>query len=154
MIKKHLKIFILLLFPLLLSGCSNQYITGNGSGKEFYGAFRSIDFTHCDVVLYSVKTDQKCAGTLYLDNTQKAVKDENKVKWSEAQSNLACNDGTLLDINWKAHSLTNWNGEGLDQYNQKYEFHVITKKNYKELENNKKITSKDYEKLINELVKY
>lgn len=154
MIKKYIKLFVILLCPLFICGCCNQYITGNGAGQEFYGAFRSVDFSHCDVQLFNTKTNQKCAGTLYLNNAKKAVKDDNGVKWADAQANLSCSDGTLLDVSWKARSLTNWNGEGYDQYNRKYEFHVITEKNYKKLEKKHKITSKSYEHLIKEFVKY
>ena len=85
---------------------------------------------------------------------KRAVKDDNGVKWVDAQANLACSDGTLLDLNWKARTLTNWNGEGYDQYNRKYEFRVITSKQYKKLENTHKITSESYEHLIKEFVKY
>ncbi|MEI8129240.1 MAG: hypothetical protein WCG95_06440 [bacterium] len=154
MIRKQTKLFAILIFPLFIYGCSNQYLTGSGAGQEFYGAFRSVDFTHSDIQLYNTKTDQKCAGTLYIDNAKKAIKDDNGVKWVDAQANLTCNDGTLLDLSWKARTLTNWNGEGYDQYNRKYEFQVITNKQYKKLENSHKITSKSYEHLIKELVKY
>lgn len=154
MIKKNVKLVLFLFIPLFLTGCTNQYIIGNTLDREFYGAFKSVDFTHCDIQLFNPKTDQKCAGTLYLDNSKKAVKDETGKKWSDAQANLSCNDGTLLNINLKAHSLTDWSGEGYDQYNRKYEFHVITKKAYQKLENTHKISSKSYEPLIKELVKY
>lgn len=154
MTNKYLKLILILIFPVFLSGCANQYLQGNGAGQEFYGAFRSVDFSHCDIQLFNSKTNQRCAGTLYLDNSKKAVKDEDKKKWSDAQANLACSDGTLLHLDLKAHSLKEWNGEGYDQYNRKYEFHVISKKSYKNIENSHKITAKSYEQLINELVKY
>lgn len=154
MINKYFKLLALLILPLFLTGCANQYLQGTGAGQEFYGAFRSVDFSHCDVQLFNTKTNQRCAGVLYLDNSKKAVKDEDKKKWSDAHADLSCSDGTLLSINLKAHSLKEWNGEGYDQYNRKYEFSVVSKKNYKSIDNSHKITSKSYGQLVKELVKY
>lgn len=154
MIKKYMKLVLVLILPIFLCGCANQYLQGNGAGQEFYGAFRSVDFSHCDVQLFNTKTNQRCAGVLYLDNSKKAVKEEDKKKWSDAYANLSCNEGTLLDIKLRAHSLSEWKGEGSDQYNRKYEFNVISKKAYKQIENSHKITAKSYRQLINELVKY
>lgn len=154
MMKKQMTLLTVLIFSLFTCGCCNQYLVGSGAGQEYYGAFRSTDFTHSDIQLFNTKTNQKCAGSLYIDNAKKAVKDDNGIKWIDAQADLACSDGTLLDLNWKARTMTNWSGEGYDQYNRKYEFHVITKKIYNQLENKHKITPESYEKLIKELVKY
>lgn len=154
MINKYINLVLVLILPVFFCGCANQYMQGNGAGQEFYGAFRSVDFSHCDIQLFNTKTNQRCAGVLYLDNSKKAVKDEDKKKWSDAHANLSCSDGALLDINLRAHSLSEWQGEGYDQHNRKYEFHVISKKAYKKIDNSHKITAKSYEQLIKELVKY
>ena len=146
---------MLITLPVFLSGCVNQYISGNQiGGDEYYGALISRDLVQSDVQLFNINKRQKCAGTIFVDNAKNAVKDEKGVKWVDAQSNISCDDGTVLDLNWKAHTITNWSGEGYDQFNREYEFRVISKKQFKQIANNTKIKKVSYEEAINTLIRY
>lgn len=153
--KTYFKLITLITLPVFLSGCVNQYISGNQiGGDEYYGALMSRDLVQSDVQLFNINNRQKCAGTVFMDSVKNAVKDEKGVKWVDAQSNISCDDGTVLDLNWKAHTINNWSGEGYDQFGKRYEFRVITKKQFRQIAGDYKIKKSSYIEAVNELVKY
>lgn len=152
--KKITNISLILLATLLFSGCTNQYIIGrNGNGEEYIGALTNKDLVHSRIQLHNLKSKQTCAGDVYL--SPKATKDDYGQKFIEGISNISCSDKKVIEINWEAKSLQNWAGSGIDQFNNKYEFEVVSKKAFNNLTEEKtKYTIESYETLHEELVKF
>jgi hypothetical protein len=152
-VNKILNLLLFLIFCFLCTGCTNQYFIVDSGKETFYGSFLSRDFSQGDVQMQSEDNKIICAGVLFINEFSK-TKDDNNKKASEATIQMSCNDGRVLKGLLKGYTLTNWTGEIQDQYNKKYNINVVSKKVYKEETGLKKISKKDYNELIEELVKY
>jgi len=146
---KYINIMSILTICFMTCGC-NQYIKAESGQEMYYGAFKSVDLSHCDVQLFN--KEKRCAGVLFVDN--KRTKDDAGKKNSDAFMQLNCDDGKIIQTKLSAYTLTNWSGEGVDQFNNKYNFQVIPKKQYYELSDKYKIKSSSYRPAVKELVNY
>lgn len=145
------KVFYLLLIfclPLCFTGCSH-YISADVEAPNsglYYGAYRLSDLIHADVQLFKKDSDEVCGGVMYLFAPNKTSTFALKNIRSKAKMKLACSDGKLFDIDWELRRITynNGFGEGIDQFNNKYNFRTISKEEFKQISDNHKINNEAY----------
>lgn len=143
--KKSLFILSLFILGICSTGC-NQYITTeitDNDGNIYYGAYNRRDMIHADVKLYQKGTNKICDGIIFLNAPSRSITFKNDRV--DAKMILGCNDKTLMNINWqlKKRSFNKGFGEGVDQFNNIYQFKTISKKEFNEIATIKKIKYAD-----------
>ena len=120
-------------------GC-NKYIVSTTPENIYYGAFNRRDMIHADVKVYKLNSNQECDGLVVLNAPSRSITLKNDRV--DAVMKLACNDGTLLDLDWELRkgSFSSGSGVGIDQFNNKYEFKTVSKDVYKKIAEKNKIT--------------
>lgn len=137
---KILKIIIAMSIMISASGC-NQYIktTDTTNNHVYYGAFNRRDMIHADVIVFEKGSDKICDGAVYINAPSRSITFKNDRV--DAKMVLGCNDGTLMDLSWQLRkgSFNDGFGEGIDQLNNKYKFASISKSQFKEIAEVKKV---------------
>lgn len=141
--KKVKSIFLLCMIALVSSGC-NKYICVKSDNELFYGLFNRRDMIHADVKLYKKDSAVTCDGMIYLNSPSRMITLKNDDV--DANAIIGCSDKKLIKANFTMSKggFDRLNGEGLDQFNNKYLFETISKDDFVQ-----NVSGKKYE-LIND----
>lgn len=121
---------------LASSGC-NKYFISTTPENTYFGAYNRRDFIHADVRVYKKNSTQICDGSVYLNAPSRGITMKNDRV--DAKMKLGCNDGTILDLDWRLRkgSFSDGKGEGIDQFNNHYKFKTVSKGVFKNIAGDK-----------------